>query len=205
MQDDLIVVSSFWDPIKANLAQNYLVGAGVQARLADEQTVVMDWFLANAVHGIKLVVLRQDLEKAEFLLDELERKTEYGDAHATELENAESDSSKLDDSDPQIESPLVHQNDLPPIQLNARQQMAERAFLGAVVGLLFCPIQLWVFFILFRLYLSDEPLGKKLIKNAHSSRQQSIFHSWLACSYCCEVCSGLSSNRVNELWITRRR
>ncbi|HZU35229.1 MAG TPA: hypothetical protein VFA18_04955 [Gemmataceae bacterium] len=41
---------------------------------------------------------------------------------------------------------------------NVREQTARRAVRGAVLGLLLWPLQLYVFWLLLRVFLSDEPL-----------------------------------------------
>jgi hypothetical protein len=43
--------------------------------------------------------------------------------------------------------------------LTKREQDADRALRGAVIGLLFLPLQLYVFWLLLRVFVSDEELG----------------------------------------------
>ncbi len=70
MSDFLMTVATFGDPVEANLAKNYLEASGVQAFLADEETVNMDWALGNAIGRIKLQVGDQDAEAARTLLSQ---------------------------------------------------------------------------------------------------------------------------------------
>ena len=48
--------------------------------------------------------------------------------------------------------------DEPEPPLTSREQNADRAFLGAVFGLLFWPLELYVFWLLLKVYTSDEEL-----------------------------------------------
>ena len=70
MSDVLMTVATFGDPVEANLAKNRLESSGVQAFLADEETVNMDWLLGNAIGRIKLQVGDQDAEAARTLLSQ---------------------------------------------------------------------------------------------------------------------------------------
>jgi hypothetical protein len=65
---ELQVVESYVFPHEAYLACTALESAGIQAVIADEHIVAMDWFLATAVGGIKIRVRTRDLAAArEFL------------------------------------------------------------------------------------------------------------------------------------------
>jgi hypothetical protein len=47
----------------------------------------------------------------------------------------------------------------PDLPMSAREENANRALRGAVVGLLFAPLQLYVFYLLlFKVFASDEPI-----------------------------------------------
>jgi len=66
---ELVVVRSFSTPHEAHLACSVLHGAGLEANVADEHIVTADWFLSNAVGGVKVMVREDDLETARELLD----------------------------------------------------------------------------------------------------------------------------------------
>jgi hypothetical protein len=161
MDDELVTVATYWSPIEARVAKNRLEAAGVRAFMADELTVEMNWALGNAVHGIKLQVRRDDLELADEALgnedkvppDELDA---VAIAAATEEEAAE-ESVETDATD-KAESATPDEAEP---ESNDRQRLAQRVLRGAILGVLFLPLQVWVFCLLIRLFVSDEPLGQE--------------------------------------------
>jgi hypothetical protein len=62
--ETLVTVATFTMPAEAYVAQNRLLAEGINAYLADEQTISMDWLLANAIGGIKLQVAEHDAPRA---------------------------------------------------------------------------------------------------------------------------------------------
>src|ERR1700683_3807092 len=54
---------------EALLAKSILESAGIEAFLGDQNIVRMDWFLSNALGGVKLRVREEDVEVATALLD----------------------------------------------------------------------------------------------------------------------------------------
>ena len=61
---DIVVVKSFDNYFTANIYLAKLQGSGIECYLKDEYTVTIDPLLTNAIGGIKLVVKREDAEKA---------------------------------------------------------------------------------------------------------------------------------------------
>jgi hypothetical protein len=55
-----VVLTSYLDPWQARLAAGELEAAGIESRLADEHLVDANWFLANAVGGVKLLVKAEE-------------------------------------------------------------------------------------------------------------------------------------------------
>ena len=45
--------------------------------------------------------------------------------------------------------------------LNEREQRAKRALKGALLGILFFPLQIWVAWLVWKVYLSDLPLNSE--------------------------------------------
>lgn len=64
----LVVVRRFWYPWDSHLALSALDAAGIQARLADDATIAIDWTLANALGGVRLWVRAADAREADELL-----------------------------------------------------------------------------------------------------------------------------------------
>jgi hypothetical protein len=153
MDDDLVTVATYWSPIEASLAKNRLEAAGVPVAMADEMTAVVNWGLTNAIQGIKLQVLRRDFERAEAELAD-------GKVRADEIDAAWAEAGTADNVEEPAQ-PEAAAPDEPEPEPNDRQRLADRAVRGAILGLLFWPLQLWVFALLVRVFLSNEPLGAK--------------------------------------------
>jgi hypothetical protein len=66
---NLVIVATFRDLPPALIAKNVLDTAGIRNFLIDATTIRIDWFLSNAIGGVKLGVERQDLDKAKEALD----------------------------------------------------------------------------------------------------------------------------------------
>jgi hypothetical protein len=126
MRKRLITVATFDDGIRAALAKNHLEASGIAAVLNDELTVTTGWALSGAVGGIKLQVTPLYLERAEHVLAQLS-------AHLND---------DLDLSSTDEERAAAAEEDSP------SNQLAERAFRTAVVGLLLWPLSLYVWWLL---------------------------------------------------------
>ncbi len=55
---------------EALLAKTILDSAGIESFLGDQNIIRMDWFLSNALGGVKLRVREEDAEEAATLLDQ---------------------------------------------------------------------------------------------------------------------------------------
>jgi hypothetical protein len=151
MNDRLVTVATFGGPIEANLAKNCLESAGVNAFLADEEAAAMAWHLTNAFGGIKLQVREQDAEEALAVLVETNAAEPLVPGHAEApsfppreaAQPVQMSGAEIDESGP---------------GLTSREENADRAFRGAVLGLLFLPLQLYVFWLLLKVYVSNEEL-----------------------------------------------
>ena len=66
---NLVIVATFRDLPPALIAKNVLDTAGIRNFLIDATTIRIDWFLSNAIGGVKLGVERKDLEAAKQALD----------------------------------------------------------------------------------------------------------------------------------------
>lgn len=70
MSENLIVVRRFRDLIEAELAKGKLESAGIDAFVADENIVRMDWLYSNAIGGLRLMVKPEDADEACSILDQ---------------------------------------------------------------------------------------------------------------------------------------
>jgi hypothetical protein len=182
MSEKLITIATFGNAVEANLAKNRLETAGIHAFLADADTVDMAWQLTGAVGGIKLQIPEGDEEVARSLLEKpfeaasrraagrprkkkrkvikLTAVTSDGARVGTEEAEEEDDDSPFgeDEEDEEEEEP------------SEIDQVAERAWRGALLGILFLPIQLYVFGLLLHLIFAREkpspPLRWKVLAAA---------------------------------------
>jgi hypothetical protein len=163
MSDVLVTLATFNDTVEANLAKNYLEEAGFPAFLADEETVNMDWLLGNAVGRIKLQVGDRDAEAARTLLSQhghLEAPAAIG---PEEIRFESSQAGPSPESEDQEEDQDA--DEFEPTQ-TTRDKNAERAFRGAIFGVLFFPLQFYVFYLLLKVFISEEPLGDRARRKA---------------------------------------
>jgi hypothetical protein len=163
--DDLVTVASFDDAVSARLAFNHLREAGLPAVLMDENTVAMDWLLSNAIGGIKIQVNPKDATAARQLIDDHERQRAGADTGSAPL-FGEADEKSLaaqalaarpDDAVGDEDEPDVEEE--PP--RSTREQLAVYAFRGALLGILLLPLEFYVLYLLYKVFVSDERLGAR--------------------------------------------
>lgn len=70
MDTQLVTLEQYRDLSEALLARGKLESAGIEAFLADDNMVRMDWFLSQMIGGIRLQVRLEDEEVARALLAE---------------------------------------------------------------------------------------------------------------------------------------
>jgi len=61
---DFVTLAAYDNYINASFHKQKLEDAGIVCYLGDENTVTMQWMLSNAVGGIKLRVLAEDVEES---------------------------------------------------------------------------------------------------------------------------------------------
>ena len=72
--NDFVTITTYDDYVTANFEKQKLEENGITCYLADENTIAIQWTLNNAMGGIKLRVLEEDLEKATKVLNEKSEK-----------------------------------------------------------------------------------------------------------------------------------
>jgi len=70
MNDKLIQVYSFDNPIGANMLKSKLESEGIECFLPDEEIVSANMFLSTAVGSIKVMVKESDFEKAQKVIND---------------------------------------------------------------------------------------------------------------------------------------
>lgn len=138
MPAELVTLATFDSPVEGNLAKGRLEALGIRAFLADEATA---WYLAGALGAIKLQVADEDVEAALAIL-----------ADFTSREPAEIEAEGQTAPSPADEVESI---------LSSREEFAHRAFRGAVMGLLFWPLQFYVVWLLAKVMDSEDPLDQR--------------------------------------------
>jgi hypothetical protein len=68
MNDRWVAVATFSQPLEAHLARTKLESEGIACVVGDEHLIRVDWFLSNAVGGVKVLVPAWEAEKAREIL-----------------------------------------------------------------------------------------------------------------------------------------
>jgi hypothetical protein len=151
-------IATYGDSVPAKPARGRLQDAGIRVYLADELAAGMAWHLTNAVGGIKLQFADEDVEKATAVL-----AGEAGD-------DFEDNAPNQPFADPSIEAEAaldqtlaVEEEEPGP---NRREQIADRALRGAIFSIFVLPLQLYVFWLLLNVFISNEPLRRPHLRHA---------------------------------------
>ncbi len=67
---EVVAIRKFRDLPEALLAKGSLESAGIECALADDNLVRMDWFISNAIGGMRLLVKAEDAAEAEQILSQ---------------------------------------------------------------------------------------------------------------------------------------
>jgi Putative prokaryotic signal transducing protein len=68
MTGEWVTIAAFSQPIEAHLARAHLESEGIPCVVGDEHLVRVDWFLSNAVGGVKVLVPAWEAEHAREVL-----------------------------------------------------------------------------------------------------------------------------------------
>ncbi|HUE71918.1 MAG TPA: hypothetical protein VMP01_13615 [Pirellulaceae bacterium] len=125
---DLITVATYWDPMQAQIARLRLAHEGIPAFLEKEFTVLTAWHFTNAIGGIRLNVPVPRHEEARSVLAAKVSFDEWRDTGCWELSLA--GQAVLPPEEPNAAA-RQRRYDLP---LSEREELAQRAFRAAVLG-----------------------------------------------------------------------
>lgn len=70
MEDKIITLQSFYDPLQAQITLSHLQAAGISCFIADNNILDANPFYNQAVGGIKIKIFEHDLEKCREILDQ---------------------------------------------------------------------------------------------------------------------------------------
>jgi hypothetical protein len=190
MDKRFVTIKTHYSPTEARLEKGRLEAEGIEAFLADEETIAMDWLLNGAIGGIKLQVAEENADRALEVLgfplaerverdgsDSNENPTgpaelswtceECGQAVSHDLDYCPKcdQGSECQDDDPH-ETPLQAAKRKPEAEEeNLAEELATRAFRVAVVGLfliclLFLP-HLYSLYLLFRYFGREDEVKRE--------------------------------------------
>lgn len=66
-----VTVASFLDPLEARIVHGRLIAEGLDAYLADEHQAINDWYMRQALGGVKLRVRHDQADEARVLVARL--------------------------------------------------------------------------------------------------------------------------------------
>jgi hypothetical protein len=79
MNNDYIILDTFHYSTEANLKKSKLDSEGIRTMLMDEKTVDSDPLISQAIGGVKLLVFKEDIEKAVAIYNEIRDYTKNED------------------------------------------------------------------------------------------------------------------------------
>lgn len=141
MSRSLVTIGHYWSSVDARLARIHLEAAGIDSVLQNENSVTMNWLeVANASRGVQLQVAEADAEAAIRILEEKAPPTdEIGNEWNTEHAVTEGNTAEETHDDPD-EAPIDDPEYAP---LNRRELLIQRAYIAAMLGILFVPLELF--------------------------------------------------------------
>ena len=145
MSDKLVTVATFSTLTEETIAKNKLEDAGLNIFLADSTTVQVAWHLSAAVGGIKLQVMDVDADRAVSLL---------GSADTVPISDGQSSSCQTSD----YFKPEFGDN-YEDVYVSPIDKIVKRAFLCAVLGLVWLPLQFYSLWLLTRIAFDPAPLS----------------------------------------------
>ena len=146
----LTTVATYFEPIQADLARSRLEGEDIPTFIEGGEFASMAWHLSLANRGIKVQVPTEHAERASALLSETSRSS-------AGRKQIDEDRAKADENEPACDDDGEAEHEPQP---TVREQNADRAFRGAAMGLLFLPLQLYVFWLLLKVFVSEESLSR---------------------------------------------
>ncbi|MHC4507992.1 MAG: putative signal transducing protein [Planctomycetota bacterium] len=145
MPDKLVTIATFSALVEASMARDQLDAEGVRAVLADAETVGMAWHLTGAFGGIKLQVMAADADRAISIL-RADDTTSSSDAESWQDATGEDFARESDRAyEDEYEYPT--------------NELVDRAFRAALLGVLFLPLQFYSVWLLLRIRRDYEPLS----------------------------------------------
>jgi hypothetical protein len=141
MLSKLVTVANVMNSAEAQFVANRLKEAGIEAAIADDNVVSMDFLFGNAVGWIKVQVREQDIARAKEILDTEPPPVDEAEI-PWEQPPEEDDQDADDEATPEERSRKIAERTAP-VELDPSavetEQMVSRAYRMAIIGLFLCP------------------------------------------------------------------
>ncbi len=162
MSQKLVTIGHYWNSVDARLAKIHLETAGIHSVLQNENSVTTNWLeVANASRGVQLQVDEADIDAA---MDVLEQRTptegEIGNAWETVGTTDNGDNSPSPDD----QSVDDDQHDPEYVSLNLREKLIQQAYVSAILGVIFLPLEFYSLNQLLLSAISDKPVRESMQK-----------------------------------------
>lgn len=166
MKDPFETVGTYFDQTEAQAALLAIQREGILGTLEGAEIAAMDWLMVNAIGGIRLKV---PADQADYAREILESHRPKGAIANQDWELAEESTEENDDD---VRGEFGNEDDERAGEPNAREKMASRALNMAVFGYVIWPFHVYAWFLLVRVFTSDEPLARRF-------RRRGWFAFWL--------------------------
>ena len=178
----LVTIAIYYDSPTAWIALNQLKSEEIQAFLENESLIQNAWELGEAAGQIRLRVAESDFVRARKILGE-DSTVDLSELDKLAMESKPEDESKpifkrfypdeFDDGEEDHEQQNRENANEKNVglqdadeeeSLNSREQLIDRALRGSVVSFFFFPLALLVAYLLFQIFLNEEPIRPKYRK-----------------------------------------
>jgi len=173
MSRSLVTIGHYWNSVDARLATIHLEAAGIDSVLQNEHSVTMNWLeVANASRGVQLQVDEADVEAALRVLEEkIPPSDDAGNASSREQSTGEAPSVEVASSEPPSFADEDPADDDEYVTRNRREQMIQRGYIAAMLGILFLPLEFFALYQLTPTLFMKEPLRATVRRKSH--------HAWI--------------------------
>jgi len=160
MSRRLVTVAVYDLPPLAHIARETLEAEGVRAIVTDDQMVGMDWLLSTAIGGVKVQVWEEDAERAVRVLESVEGHTAADESRRSDPTEEEVEAgdepSAADFMDEPVAEPAAAGS-----AAESRDRTARRAFYVGWIGLAFCPLTAYAFYLCLNATFGPGPLSPR--------------------------------------------
>jgi hypothetical protein len=159
MPKEFIVVGTYDTALQANAFRASLEGHGIPAFLENERAVETQWLWSNAVGGVRLLVPAADCERALAILAAARDDLQKSPIDEDEDDDLNDDYTDEGDEDAiEGEEYAAQPHDETYAELSQRERDAFQALKLAVIGLMLCPLQLFVPYYVVRALAGSTPM-----------------------------------------------